>query len=120
MTPKKLLLIVLLPLTACSVNPYDTSTPENFVTSMGLISERPSSENPIPFFYDKDAAERITIFDETGEKTGVAFDKFRNMMEEKFPDHVKSNQEDRLKIALDGTTGMKTRSFSYSATLIGA
>ncbi|MEZ5008585.1 MAG: hypothetical protein R2753_10600 [Chitinophagales bacterium] len=87
---------------------------------MGLISQRPNTENPLPYFYDKESAEAIATFDGVSEKGLIAFDKFRNATAEKFPNHTKKNQKGELKIALDGYAGMKIRSFTLSATLIGA
>lgn len=111
---------ILLPLISCSSNPYDTSTPEKFVESMGLISQQAGDEDFLPYFYDKESAAAIAKFDAAGENGLIEFNKFRNTVAEKFPYHVKTNEEGKLKVALDGFAGMNNRGFSYSASLVGA
>lgn len=117
---KKLLLLLLLPLFSCSNGPYDTSTPEQFVTSMGLIGQQAENHNPLPYFYEKEYAEAILAFDQTAEKGLTSFDEFRNMIALKFPNHVKTNQKGKIKIALDGSGGLNTRNFTYSVRMIVA
>lgn len=114
-----LLLSFLIPLFISSNTPYDTSTPEKFVIAMGLISQHPKTENPLPYFYEKDFALALTKFDESGKKAQLAFDQFRNAIAEKFPNNTLTNEEGNLKIALDGFSKMKIRTFSYRANLIG-
>jgi hypothetical protein len=116
----KIYAILLLPFFLCSEPPYDTSTPEKFVESMGLICQQREGHNPLPYFYDSLSAEAIYQFDETGEKALIAFDNFRNALAEKFPNHIKTNVDGRLKVSLDGYAGMKIRNFTYSASLVGA
>lgn len=120
MISKNLLFIFLIPFLACSDEPYDTSSPEKFVESMGLISQQDASDNPLPYFYDEESAEAIGTFDALGEKVQIAFDAFRNNIATKFPNHTKKNEEGLLKIALDGYAAMKIRNFTFSASLIGA
>ncbi|MEL7147869.1 MAG: hypothetical protein AAFO69_15960, partial [Bacteroidota bacterium] len=115
----KLILLSLLPLFACSNDPYDTSTPEKMVVSMGLISQQPASHNPLPYFYEKEAANAIGQFDKAGENVLTLFDQLREQLASKFPKHVKQNREGMLKITLDGFNGLKVRTFTYSATTIG-
>ena len=119
MMSKKIFLLLLLPIFSCSSSRYDTSTPEKFVESMGLIGQQPKSENPLPFFYEKESAISITKFDEVGGKCQDSWNKMRGLIAEKFPNNIKSNQEGRLKIVLDVYAKMKTRTFSFSATQIG-
>lgn len=117
---QKLLLLFLLPLFSCVNNPYDTSTPEKFVISMGLIAQQPKDHNPLPYFYDKESADAILAFDQAAESGLESFNRFRNSIVTKFPMHVKTNQEGKIKIALDGFSGLNTRNFTYSASMIGA
>jgi len=116
---KKLILLFILPLFSCSNEPYDTSTPEKFVTSLGLIGQQPKDQNPLPYFYDKESADAILNFDEMAEKGLTSFDKFRNLIALKFPTHVKTNQKGKIKIALDGLPGKNTINFTYSISMIG-
>ena len=117
---KHLVFLFLLPLFSCSTNPYDMSTPENVVLSMGKIGEQPKDHNPLPYFYDKESAKAILAFDQAAENGLESFNKFRNSVSEKFPTFVKSNRKGKLKITLDGFNGMKTRNFNFSASMIGA
>lgn len=119
MLSKKLLLIIFLPICAFSQKPYDTSTPEKFVESMGLVGEQPKSHNPIPFFYEKKAAKAMNQFDESGLNAMKSFDAFRNSVAEKFPKHILVNEEGYLKVVLDDVLDKNNRDFSFSATLIG-
>lgn len=117
---KHLFLFFLVPLFSCNNNPYDTSTPEKFVTSLGIIGQQPEDHNPLPYFYEKEYAGAILTFDEMAEEGLDAFDRFRNSVVTHFPTHVKSNEEGRIKISLDGFAGMNTRNFSYGASMVGA
>jgi len=117
---KHLVFLFLLPLFSCSTNPYDMSTPQNVVLSMGKIGEQPKDHNPLPYFYDKESAKAIFAFDKAAENGLESFNKFRNSVSEKFPTFVKSNRKGKLKITLDGFNGMKTRNFNFSASMIGA
>lgn len=117
---KHLVFLLLLPLFSCSTNPYDTSTPENIVLSMGKIGEQPKDHNPLPYFYDKESADAIFAFDQAAEKGLTSFNTFRNAVATKFPEYVKSNQKGKLKVALDGFAGFNVRNFTYSASMIGA
>lgn len=116
---RNLLFIFTLLLFACSKKVYDTSTLEKLVESMGTISQQPKTDNPLPYFYDKESASAIHQFDQAGENGLIAFDAFRNAVAAKFPNHTKRNTKGILKIALDGFAGMKVRSFSYSVSLVG-
>lgn len=120
MVSKKLLFILLLPLSVYSKNPYDTSTPEKFVESMGLIGQQPKSNNPLPYFFEKKSAVAILKFDQIGEKGRASFDTFRNSIVDKFSDFVVNSDKESLKVALDGSTQMNIRSFSFGVTLIAA
>jgi hypothetical protein len=85
---------------------------------MGLMSQHPEDEDPLPYFYEKESAAAIAKFDAIGSKGLVSFDKFRNSVAEKFPDNVRENQDGRLEVALDAYAGMKIRSFTYNASMI--
>ena len=117
---KKILITVLLPLIAFAANPYDTSTPKKFVISMGLISQQGPKENPLPHFYEPASAEAILAFDQSSENAMRSFDKFRNTLNVKFPNHVIENKARGLEIALDAYSEMSTIRFTFSATFIGA
>lgn len=114
------LALLLFSLFSCKSGPYDTSSPEKFVSSMGLIGQQEEPHNPLPYFYDAVSAKAILEFDELGAQTLESFTAFRNALSEQFPQNTKVNTEEQLKVALDGPAGMQTGSFSYSATLIGA
>lgn len=103
---------------ACSQNsPYDTSTPEKFISALGQIGERPKEENPIPFFYSKEDAIAITKYDDAGGQTMANFHAFKSAIADNFPDKVKSNAE--TKIVLEPSKmGLLTLSFSLSTSLI--
>ena len=68
---KNIFFIVLLPFISLSDNPYDTSTPKKFVESLGMINQQPKSENPLPYFYEKEFAVALTNFDETNESNNL-------------------------------------------------
>ncbi|WP_435579082.1 hypothetical protein [Gilvibacter sp.] len=116
---KKLFAFLLIPLLACTNDPYDTSTPENFVIALGQVSQQPEDHNPLPYFYEEASAAAILRFDQMGMATSEAFVSFKNSLAEQFPGHVKRNLEGRIVVSLDGFAGMKTRTFNFSATLIG-
>lgn len=116
---RKLYILLLLTLFSCSNDPYDTSTPENFVISLGLIGQQPENHNPLPYFYEKESADAILAFDTNSKKGLDSFDEFRSIMALKFPNHIKTNKKGKIKIALDGKTGLNTRNFTFSASLIG-
>ena len=120
MITRTLSLFLLIPFFAFSGNPYDTSTPASFVASMGLIGQQAEDHNPLPYFYDQASAEAIYRFDQAGEKALKSFDELRNTLTERFPNHVKLNVDGKVKISLDGYAGMKIRTMTYSASLIGA
>jgi hypothetical protein len=105
---------------SCESNPYDTSTPKTFVTSLGIIGQQPEDHNPLPYFYEPKVAEAILLFDQTAEEGLKSFNSFRNTLAEKFPKYVKSNREGKIKIATDGFAGFNTRNFTYSASTISA
>ena len=67
-------LLFLFSLTACTQSPYDTSTPEKLVASMGLIGQQPETADPLPYFYEKEAATAIAQFDRLGAQGLAAFD----------------------------------------------
>jgi hypothetical protein len=113
-------LLFFITLFSCSTNPYDTSTPEKLVASLGIVGQQPEDHNPLPYFYDDESAEAIFAFDEAAENGLESFNKFRNSVSAKFPTFVKSNREGTLKITLNGFNGMKTRNFNYSAQMIAA
>ncbi len=117
---KTALLLFFLTHAACQNSPYDTSTPEKLVTSLGLIGLQPEDHNPLPYFYEKASAEAILSFDQNAEKTLNAFNTFRNLLAAKFPEFVKSNREGKIKVSLDGFAGVQTRNFTYSASMISA
>ena len=117
---KNLFAFLLIPLLACTSDPYDTSTPEKFVIALGQVGQQPEDHNPLPYFYDEASAEAISRFDELGAATAEAFENFRNTLAEQFPKHIKRNLPERISITLDGYGGMKTRTFNFSATLIGS
>lgn len=105
---------------SCSTNPYDTSTPKNFVISLGKITDQPKDHNPLPYFYDEAYAEAILAFDQAGEKGLDSFDKFRSLIAEKFPKHIKTNREGQLKVSLDSLGGFDNQNFNYSVSMVGA
>ena len=115
---KKLIILFVSFLFSCSNGPYDTSTPEQFVSSMGLIGQQAENHNPLPYFYEKEYANAILTFDQTAKKGLISFDKFRNIIALKFPNHVKANKKGKIKISLDGRAGLNTRNFTYSASMI--
>lgn len=120
MRVKNLLFLFLIPMLSCTHNPYDTSTPEKFVTSLSIVGEQPKDHNPLPFFYNSEAAEAILYFDQAAEATLQSFDEFRNLMATKFPSYIKKNKEGEIKIALDSVQFMSTRSFTFSASMVAA
>ena len=117
---KILLFLLFINQVSCQTAPYDTSTPEKFVTALGQIGAQPEDHNPLPYFYDKVSAEAILSFDQNAEKALNSFNTFRNLLTEKFPAFVKSNRKGKIKVSLDGFAGLQTRNFSYSASMIGA
>jgi hypothetical protein len=109
------LLTLLIFLIACSPKrSYDTSTPEKFVTALGLVNSHPQDENPVPFFYDKLSSEKITQYDEASFKAKNAFTKFKNKLANTFPDKVVSVTETSIKV-MSGEEDYQTESFSLSA-----
>ena len=112
-------LLFLFSLTACTQSPYDTSTPEKLVASMGLIGQQPETADPLPYFYEKEAATAIAQFDRLGAQGLAAFDKFRDLVAMKFPKYVQRNRTGMLKVTLDGFNGLKVRTFTFSASTIG-
>ena len=113
-----LFLFVLFSFSSCSQNPYDTSTPEKFVISLGLIGQQPEDHNPLPYFYEKEMADAIFSFDQAAEEGLTSFNTFRNLLTSNFPKFIQTNQEGMIKIAVDGLGGFNTRNFTYSASRI--
>lgn len=98
-------------------SPYDTSTPEKFISALGQIGEMPKEENPIPYFYPKKDAIAITKYDETGLKVIETFQAFKSAIVINFPNNVESSTE--KKIVLEPyKMGPVNLSFSLSASLI--
>ena len=98
-------------------SPYDTSTPEKFITALGQVGERPKEENPIPYFYSKDDATAITTYDEAGGRAIGTFQAFKSAIAENFPDKVKTNVENKI-VLEPYRMGPMSLSFSLSASMI--
>lgn len=102
----------------CTQNsPYDTSTPEKFISALGQVGERPKEENPVPFFYKEDDAEAITNFDVAGESAVATFQAFKLALSENFPEKVRSNLKTKITLQPQ-KMGRFNMSFSLSASLI--
>jgi|GEM_PF-4437513 len=98
-------------------SPYDTSTPEKMLTSLGLVSSQPVDHNPIPYFYVKKDAEAITNFDESGFKALDAFEAFKTAMINNFQTKIKRSSKDKIELYKDDDM-FSTVSLSLSASLI--
>lgn len=98
-------------------SPYDTSSPEKMIYSLGQVSAQPKEQNPIPFFYVKKDAEAITDFDESGFKALDAFEAFKTAMTNTFPTKIKRMSKNKIEFNKDDSM-FSTVSFSLSASLI--
>lgn len=98
-------------------SPYDTSTPEKFITALGQVGERPKEENPIPYFYAKEDAIAITTYDEAGGRVIGTFQAFKTAIAENFPDKIKTNEENKI-VLEPYKMGPMSMSFSLSASII--
>lgn len=117
---KNFLILSLVILASCSKNPYDTSTPESYVLSMGLVGQQDKNDDPLPYFYDPESAAAIAEFDALAEESKEEFDKFRKAIAERFPNHIEENEEGSLKLALDGNLDENLRTFSLQVSMVGA
>tara|TARA_R110001599_G_C12261382_1_gene660513 strand:- start:2559 stop:3254 length:696 start_codon:yes stop_codon:yes gene_type:complete len=98
-------------------SPYDTSTPEKMLSSLGQVSAQPKEQNPIPYFYVKKDAEAITGFDESGFKAIDAFEAFKTAMNTGFPTKITRLSKDKIEFNKDDSM-FSTVSLSLSASLI--
>ncbi|MCB0509479.1 MAG: hypothetical protein KDC82_01865 [Bacteroidetes bacterium] len=120
MKSERLLFFVLILLISCAKNPYDTSTPENYVLSMGLIGQQDKNDDPLPYFYDEISAKAIADFDALAEESFEEFEQFRISLSEKFPEHIEENEEGKIEVRLDSILDKNLRSFSLNVSLVGA
>ncbi|MGW8122060.1 hypothetical protein ACV07N_05320 [Roseivirga echinicomitans] len=98
-------------------SPYDTSTPEKMIYSLGQVSAQPKELNPIPYFYVEKDAVAITDFDESGFKALDAFESFKNAMYQHFPTKVTNMTKTKIEFNKDESV-FSTVSLSLSASLI--
>ena len=97
--------------------PYDTSTPEGMINSLGLVSAQPKEENPIPYFYVKKDGIAITDFDEAGFVALDAFEAFKTAMINHFQTKIKMSNNTKIEFYKDEEY-FSTVSLSLSASLI--
>lgn len=98
-------------------SPYDTSTPEKMLLSLGLVSAQPVDHNPIPYFYVKKDGIAITNFDEAGFKALDAFESFKSAMINSFQTKIKMSNNTKIEFYKDEEY-FSTVSLSLSASLI--
>lgn len=98
-------------------SPYDTSTPEKMLLSLGLVSAQPVDHNPVPYFYVKKDGIAITNFDEAGFKALDAFEAFKTAMMSNFQTKIKRSSKDKIEFYKDEKM-FSTVSLSLSASLI--
>ncbi|WP_157716078.1 hypothetical protein [Roseivirga echinicomitans] len=98
-------------------SPYDTSTPEKMLLSLGLVSAQPVDHNPVPYFYVKKDGIAITNFDEAGFKALDAFESFKTAMIGSFQTKIKRSSKDKIEFYKDEEL-FSTVSLSLSASLI--
>lgn len=111
-------LFMLLLLHSCgNNNPYDNSTPEKFIISLGQIGLQPKEQNPIPFFYLENDARSITAYDDSALKCLAAFQAFKTALNQKFPTKVKTVDDKEIILNVEPDS-FSTLSFRLSASVI--
>ena len=111
-------LLMLLLLHSCgNKNPYDNSTPEKFIISLGQIGLQPKEQNPIPFFYLENDALSITKYDDAALKSLAAFQSFKTALNQKYPAKIKTIDDKEIILNIEPNS-LSTLSFRLSASVI--